>query len=126
MGAESIRIEARAEADAKHLSGEGLARQRQAIVDGLQQSVNIFREGVDNVQPSEVMDVILLTQYFDTMKDIGCSDSRGTNVVFMSHDPGNLSSLKSQVRGAILEGESVASCLAKANTTCQLPGQTEA
>lgn len=35
-----------AQADAKHMAGQGLSRQRQAIVDGLQQSVLLFQKGV--------------------------------------------------------------------------------
>ena len=43
--AAKIRIEARAKADAKFLQGQGLSRQRQANINGLQDSVKVFKEG---------------------------------------------------------------------------------
>jgi len=96
-----IRIEARADADAKELAGQGLSRQRQAIVDGLQESVNLFTKGVPGADPSTVMDMIMITQYFDTMKDIG-SNSR-TNTIFMPHQPGAISDVSSQLRQGVME-----------------------
>lgn len=105
--AAQIRIESEAEADAKHAAGEGLARQRQAIVDGLQKSVTIFQEGVQDIDSAAIMDVILLTQYFDTISEIGTSKNRGTNMIFMPHEPGNLGALKSQIRSAISQGSCV-------------------
>jgi len=100
-----IRIEAQADADAKELAGQGLSRQRQAIVDGLQESVNLFTKGVPGADPSTVMDMIMITQYFDTMKDIG-SNSR-SNAIFMPHQPGAVADLSSQLRQGILEASFV-------------------
>ena len=59
--AQKITIEARAEADAKELNGQGLARQRQAIIDGLQESVQLFKKELPGTQTRQVMDLILLT-----------------------------------------------------------------
>lgn len=100
-----IRIEAEADADAKELAGQGLSRQRQAIVDGLQESVNLFTKGVPGADPSTVMDMIMITQYFDTMKDIG-ANSR-SNAIFMPHQPGAVADLSSQLRQGILEASFV-------------------
>lgn len=55
---------AEAEAEARYLSGLGVARQRKAIVEGLQSSVSAFSEEVDGATPRDVMDILLLTQYF--------------------------------------------------------------
>jgi len=52
---------AEGEAEAKYLSGVGVARQRQAIVDGLQESVLAFSDNVPGTTPKEVMDVVLVT-----------------------------------------------------------------
>jgi regulator of protease activity HflC (stomatin/prohibitin superfamily) len=103
--AQKIRIEAEADADAKELAGEGLSRQRQAIVNGLQESVNLFTKGVPGADHSTVMDMIMITQYFDTMKDIG-ANSR-TNAIFMPHQPGAISDVSSQLRQGILEASFV-------------------
>ena len=100
--ARKITIEASAEADAKELNGQGLARQRQAIIDGLQESVKLFKEGNPETNTSTVMDLILLTQYFDTLKDIGATSN--CNTLFLPSDPGNVRTLAQQFRQGILEG----------------------
>merc|ERR1719390_111672 len=97
--------EAEARADAKELAGQGLSRQRQAIVDGLQESVNLFTKGVPGADPSTVMDMIMITQYFDTMKDIGASSK--SNAIFMPHQPGAVADLSAQLRQGILEASFV-------------------
>lgn len=104
--AEEIRIKAEAEADAKHQSGLGLSRQRQAIIDGLSESVRHFKEGVPEADAKTVMDVILLTQYFDMMQNVGTSKNRGTNTVFIPHNPSNVADLTSQIRQGFMESSS--------------------
>ena len=61
---------AEADAEAKRLSGVGLAEQRRAILTGLQASVATFKEHVHGTSSSDVMTLLLLNQYFDTLKDI--------------------------------------------------------
>ena len=53
---------AEAEAEAKYLSGVGVAKQRKAIVDGLKSSIVDFAGGVKGSSTKEVMDLLLLTQ----------------------------------------------------------------
>lgn len=57
---------AEAEAEAKYLSGVGVARQRKAIVDGLRESIAEFAGAATGTTPKDVMDLLLLTQYFGT------------------------------------------------------------
>jgi hypothetical protein len=73
------------EVEAKYLSGVGVARQRQTIVDGLRESVLAFSDNVLATTPKKVMDMVLVTQYFDTMKEIGASSRNST--VFIPHGP---------------------------------------
>ena len=40
----------------------------QAIVDGLRESVLAFSHNVEGTSPKDVLDMVLVTQYFDTMK----------------------------------------------------------
>ncbi|XP_074274540.1 hypersensitive-induced response protein 1-like [Silene latifolia] len=62
---------AEGEAESKFLHGLGIARQRQAIVDGLRDSVLNFSDHVPGTTSKDVMDMVLVTQYFDTTsKDI--------------------------------------------------------
>ena len=65
--------QAEAEAESKHLQGQGIARQRKAIVDGLRDSVEDFTDSIHGMNAKDVLELVLMTQYFDTVKDIGCS-----------------------------------------------------
>ena len=49
---------AEAEAEARYLSGLGVARQRKAIVHGLQESVAEFSQEVEGSTPKDVMDIL--------------------------------------------------------------------
>jgi len=92
-------ITAEADAEAKYQSGIGLSRQRKAIVDGLSESVQLFQEGVPGVDAKTVMDLIMITQYFDMMEKIGTSPSRGTNTLFIPNNVGEVYNLAKQLRG---------------------------
>ncbi|KAJ8557136.1 hypothetical protein K7X08_002761 [Anisodus acutangulus] len=99
---------AEGEAESKYLSGLGIARQRQAIVDGLRDSVLAFSENVPGTSARDVMDMVLVTQYFDTMKEmkeIGASSK--SSAVFIPHGPGAVIDVASQIRGGLLQAESI-------------------
>merc|ERR1711908_245441 len=93
-------IQAKADAEAKFKQGEGIARQRKAIVAGLRDSVNAFKDEVCGVDAKNVLDLMLMTQYFDMMKDIG-ADSK-SNAVFMTHSPAGLASVSEALSSGIL------------------------
>ncbi|KAL3511165.1 hypothetical protein ACH5RR_030566 [Cinchona calisaya] len=93
---------AEGEAEAKYLAGLGIARQRQAIVDGLRDSVLGFASNVPGTSSKDVMDMILVTQYFDTMKEIGASSKSSS--VFIPHGPGAVRDIASQIRDGLLQG----------------------
>merc|ERR550514_2389801 len=112
--AKRITIKAEAEADAKHQSGLGLSRQRQAIVDGLSESVRHFKEGIPEVDSKAVMDLILVTQYFDMMQAIGASKTRGTNTIFIPHNPSNVADIATQIRQGFMESSAVDGAVAQA------------
>ncbi|KAJ8774957.1 hypothetical protein K2173_019961 [Erythroxylum novogranatense] len=95
---------AEGEAESKYLSGLGIARQRQAIVDGLRDSVLAFSENVPGTSARDVMDMVLLTQYFDTMKEIGASSKSSS--VFIPHGPGAVGNIAAQIRDGLLQGHS--------------------
>jgi len=89
---------AEAEAEARYLSGVGVARQRKAIVQGLQQSVGAFANEVDGATPKDVMDILLLTQYFDTLSTVGA------NSLILEHDPATVAQLRSSVGAGFMAG----------------------
>jgi hypothetical protein len=43
---------------------------------------------------------VLLTQYFDTLKEIGVSS--GSKVILMPHSPGGMTDIAEQLRNAIV------------------------
>merc|ERR1719326_14608 len=82
-------IQAKADAEAKFLSGQGISRQRQAIMGGLRESVNAFKNEVKGVEAKTVMDLMIVTQYFDMMKDVG---SNGKTTAVFQQSNGDASS----------------------------------
>jgi regulator of protease activity HflC (stomatin/prohibitin superfamily) len=87
--------QAEAEAESKALQGKGIAAERQAIIDGLRASIENFRESVPGATPSDVMALVLLTQYFDTLKDIGTK--QGNNTIFLPNNPGAANDFMTQI-----------------------------
>lgn len=49
----------------------------------------------------DVMNLVLMTQYFDTLKEIGASSR--SNTILIPHSPGSLASLSEQIRNAMIE-----------------------
>ncbi|XP_052176556.1 hypersensitive-induced reaction 1 protein-like isoform X2 [Diospyros lotus] len=92
---------AEGEAESKYLSGLGIARQRQAIVDGLRESVVGFSINVPGTSAKDVMDMILVTQYFDTMKEIGASSK--SSAVFVPHAPGAVHDVAAQIHDGLVQ-----------------------
>jgi len=87
--------QAEAEAASKALQGQGIAAERQAIIDGLRNSIEHFREAVPGATAEDVMALVLLTQYFDTLKDVGTR--AGTNTLFLPSNPGAASDFLTQI-----------------------------
>jgi regulator of protease activity HflC (stomatin/prohibitin superfamily) len=96
---------AEAEAQSKALQGKGIADQRKAIVDGLRESVDVFQRSVPGTTAHDVMSLVLMTQYFDTLKEIGASGK--SNTIFMPHSPGMLTDLTTQLRDALITADQV-------------------
>src|SRR5579864_5485434 len=100
--AEKILVVKRAEAEAesKALQGQGIANQRKAIIEGLQGSIEQFQKVVGGVSTSEVMQLVLVTQYFDTIKSIGESDK--TNTLFLTHSPGAVKDISDEIMRSMI------------------------
>lgn len=91
---------AEAEAESKALQGQGIANQRKAIVEGLQASIEQFQKAVEGATSREVMQLVLVTQYFDTLKAIGESDK--TNTLFLAHSPSAVKDVSDQIFESML------------------------
>src|ERR1700728_932527 len=98
--------QAEAEAQSKALQGQGIANQRKAIIEGLKESVEAFSKAVEGSTPHDVMMLVLVTQYLDTMKEIGSNDK--SNTILMSHSPGAVTDLYRQMQDAVLIGSKMA------------------
>jgi regulator of protease activity HflC (stomatin/prohibitin superfamily) len=94
---------AEAEAESKALQGQGIANQRKAIIEGLRGSIEQFRSAVADVTTAEVMQMVMVTQYFDTIKSIGELDK--TNTLFLSHSPAAVRDISDQIMQSVLTAE---------------------
>jgi len=87
---------AEADAEAKFLQGQGVARQRTAIVEGLKHAVG----GGSEMDSKTVQELLLITQYFDTLEKL----AHGTaTTVFMPHTVGNLASIADDIRNGTMQ-----------------------
>ena len=101
--------QAEAEAESKALQGKGIAAERQAIIEGLRSSIENFREAVPGATAEDVMALVLLTQYFDTLKEIGTKP--GSTTLFLPNNPGAANDFMQQIlaglRGAMASADTV-------------------
>lgn len=96
--------QAEAEAESKALQGKGIADQRKAIISGLRESVEAFKESVEGASARDVMALVLMTQYFDTLKEIGAQAR--SNTILLPHSPGAMPDFFAQIQNAIMVGAS--------------------
>jgi regulator of protease activity HflC (stomatin/prohibitin superfamily) len=91
---EAIKIqaikEAEAEKERKRLQGEGVAQEREAIAKGLENSIATLQQ-ITNQNPKEIMAILSLTQYLDTLKSVG--QTPNSKVIFMDTSVGKTSEL---------------------------------
>jgi len=91
---------AEAEAESKALQGQGIANQRKAIIEGLQVSIEQFQRVVEGASAREVMQLVMVTQYFDTLKSIGENDK--TNTLFLPHSPAAVKDVSEEIMQSML------------------------
>ncbi|MBS1799868.1 MAG: SPFH domain-containing protein [Acidobacteria bacterium] len=97
--------QAEAEAASKALQGQGIAAERQAIIDGLRASIEHFRDAVPGTTAEDVMALVMVTQYFDTLKEVGAR--AGSNTLFLPSNPGAANDYLTQILAG-LRGAAVA------------------
>jgi hypothetical protein len=68
----------------------------------LKDSVEDFAKTVPGSTPQDVMQLVLMTQYFDTLKEIAANDH--SNTILIPHTPNTLTDIYSQIRNAIIAG----------------------
>lgn len=107
--ADKIRVvkAAEAEAERNYLHGKGIAKSRKEVMRGMKEAVADFQNDVGDVKGGEVMNMMLMSQYFDMLKDVGAAD--GTNTIFIPHVPGAVSGAQEDILGAMRQGAMEAS-----------------
>jgi regulator of protease activity HflC (stomatin/prohibitin superfamily) len=89
---------AEGERETMRLQGEGVAAERQAIAEGLRESLEIIaQQGLD---PREAMALVALTQYTDMIRALG--EGSNTNTILLPHSPSGVGDLMAQIRDGIL------------------------
>lgn len=89
--------ESEAEKERKRLQGEGIALEREAIAQGLRQSIEIVQTATGQTA-KEIMALLTLTQYLDTMKSIGTSPN--SKVIFMDSSAAKTGDITQQLVAA--------------------------
>ena len=56
---------------------------------------------MNGTSAKDVMDLVLITEYFDTMKEIGAA--KKSSAVFLPHGPGAVADTASQIRDGFLQ-----------------------
>merc|ERR1719236_234998 len=101
MAAEAEKIKvvkaAEASADAAQLQGEGIARQRRAIIDGLRDSITHGSQ--ESLSTQKITELLLITQYFETLRDVAANTKATT--VFLPHSAGAVADTASQIRAGM-------------------------
>ncbi|MBM72486.1 MAG: SPFH domain-containing protein [Crocinitomicaceae bacterium] len=101
-GAEKIRVVAAAEADAesKRLAGEGIAKQRIAIANGLKESVEEVKLAMEeHVTSQDVMNMLFMTQHYETISKLAENNS---STIFMPYSPDNVGDLQMQIQSSLI------------------------
>jgi regulator of protease activity HflC (stomatin/prohibitin superfamily) len=100
---------ATAEKQSKILQGEGIAGERQAIIEGLKTSVEDLAKAT-GVNAQEAMSMVVLTQYFDVLAKV--AGSNNSNTILLPHSPSAISDFLGEIRNAIIVGNEAVKTMA--------------
>jgi regulator of protease activity HflC (stomatin/prohibitin superfamily) len=91
--------QAEAESESKILQGQGIAGQRKAIVEGLREALTDFQRDLPDSSAKDAMTLVLMGQYFDTLKEMGASGKATT--ILLPHAPSSLHDLTQQMQATL-------------------------
>ena len=60
-----------------------------------------FERDVSDITSRDVIEMMMITQYFDMLKDIGVSNRNST--VFLPHSPANVADVAGQIRAGFMQ-----------------------
>ena len=97
---------AEADAEAKQLQGEGVAKQRAAIIEGFKTSIGDLKEVTgSDVKTQDVMNMVMMVQYFDALRDIGTTGQN--NAILIPYGPGGSNEIFQQMTQAMLASKQI-------------------
>ena len=103
---------AEGEAESLRLQGKGIAEQRKAIVEGLKDSIGEFQKSIPGTSASDVMNLVLVTQYYDALKEIGANNKSST--LLLPSTPDNTKVFANVIQESIISANIAAHTLNKA------------
>lgn len=104
--------QAEGEAESKRLQGEGIARQREAIAKGIENSIATLKQA--GVDPREATVMMLMTQWLDTLHAVGANTR--SNTILLPHSPGAVGSLMQELMSSMLAAHDATTPPTKAAT----------
>ena len=94
---------AEAEAESLRLQGQGIAEQRKAIVEGLKESIDEFQQTIAGTSAKDVMNLVLVTQYYDALKEIGANNK--SNTLLLPSTPEGTKAFGNLIQENVLSGQ---------------------
>jgi len=105
---------AEGEAESLRLQGQGIAEQRKAIVEGLKDSIGEFQKSIPGTSAADVMNLVLVTQYYDALKEIGANSK--SNTLLLPSTPDGTKAFANLIQESVLSGNVAAQVFNKAET----------
>jgi regulator of protease activity HflC (stomatin/prohibitin superfamily) len=96
---------AEADAQSKALEGQGISDQRKAMIRGLKESVAEFKESLPGTDEQTILNLVLMTQYFDTIKELGKNSHN--NTVLLPSSPNAVGDFMQQISQTIIASNQV-------------------
>ena len=72
-----------------------------------------FERDVSDISSRDVIEMMMITQYFDMLKDIGIS--KGSSTVFMPHSPATVADVAGQIRSGFMQAQAGSAALNNTN-----------
>lgn len=92
----TLRVKAaEAQSEADRLKGEGIAKQRLAIITGAKQSVEELKSAYPGVSEETLINMLMMTQYFETLSQLG--GKPGDKVIFVPGTPDGVANFRQQI-----------------------------
>ena len=88
------------------MQGEGIAKQRAAIIEGFKASIGDLKEVTgSDVKTQDVMNMVMMVQYFDALRDIGTTGQN--NAVLIPYGPSGSNEILQQMTQAMVAAEQI-------------------